>query len=497
MKSHLSILLILLGILLAPMSAYASGLSWESALSPLENMPVQNRGYIRSGYTFAQYQLREITGKPAYKDQPALFTVLWLMSDAEARRTEPLIKVSHPDLAELFGSGRISLSTYREPLKQQVMIDQYRRNPEQWQKPVNELENRARMLENLPNSFTVVPTEKVWATPSQIGASDTISPLWTSLQAAILTNSPVQASDAASKLARAVLDRSQQLEQPMPRLHLDVFFAQHRPFAKSAMFYVLSALAFGAALIGRRPKLGWIGLAFMGIGLAEGLLGIGSRWVLTGRAPLSNMYESFTFAVTGMIMITLGFELRWKNQLAGVGGAILGFIFMVVAHNAPLFDTEIRPLMPALQSSWLAYHVITIMLSYSAFALAFFFALLYLAKDFAGTGPLGRVTGVLPDLTTLDRLNYRVIAVGFPLLTLGIVFGALWADIAWGRPWGFDPKETWSAITWVVYAIYLHARLLAKWQGRRAQVLSILGFVAVMFTYIGVNFLLPGLHSYA
>jgi cytochrome c-type biogenesis protein CcsB len=102
----------------------------------------------------------------------------------------------------------------------------------------------------------------------------------------------------------------------------------------------------------------------------------------------------------------------------------------------------------------------------------------------------------LPTLKAMDVFNFRIVGVGFPLLTIGIIFGAVWAATAWGRPWGFDPKETWSAITWLIYAIYLHVRYLAGWSGKRAAIVAVVGFLAVMFTYLGVNYLLPGLHSY-
>jgi len=222
-----------------------------------------------------------------------------------------------------------------------------------------------------------------------------------------------------------------------------------------------------------------------------------ARWVLSGRAPLSNMYESFVFATAGMILVAIIFELANRPLLAGLGAGILGFIFMVLAHKAPIFDSAIRPLVPALQSSWLTYHVITIMLSYSAFALSFFVSVCYLLKDSLG-GDESRFSLVrrLLSLRTLDILNYKIIAVGFPLLTVGIILGAVWANTAWGRPWGFDPKEMWSAITWLIYAVYLHVRYFAGWKGRRAAILAIIGFGAVLFTYLGVNFLLRGLHSY-
>jgi len=213
---------------------------------------------------------------------------------------------------------------------------------------------------------------------------------------------------------------------------------------------------------------------------------------------LSNMYESFTFAVAGIALVALVFETVQQTRILGFGAGLLGFIFMVMADHVPIFNSELRPLMPALQSSWLTYHVATIMLSYSAFALSFFVSICYLAKDaMGGDGSRLLLLQRMPSLSALDIFNYKIIAVGFPLLTLGIVLGAVWAATAWGRPWGFDPKETWSAITWLVYAVYLHVRFLRGWKGRRAAIMAILGFLCVLFTYFGVNYLLSGLHSYA
>jgi cytochrome c-type biogenesis protein CcsB len=287
-------------------------------------------------------------------------------------------------------------------------------------------------------------------------------------------------------------------DKRLPPLALELFYYSHQPFRNAAVFYLFSAMFFTAALLLARQSLAWVGLGLLGVGFIEHVLGLSIRWILAERGPFSNMYESFVFAIGGMIFVALILEGSRMVRLAGLGASILGFIFMVIAHKAPIFDSQIRPLVPALQSSWLTYHVVTIMLSYSAFALSFFVSVLYLVKD----GILGGDSGTnllarrLPSLHTLDVFNYRIIAIGFPLLTLGIVIGAIWAATAWGRPWGFDPKETWSAITWLIYAVYLHIRFMAGWGGRAFAVISIIGFAAVLFTYFGVNYLLPGLHSY-
>jgi cytochrome c-type biogenesis protein CcsB len=154
-----------------------------------------------------------------------------------------------------------------------------------------------------------------------------------------------------------------------------------------------------------------------------------------------------------------------------------------------------QPLVPALQSNWLTYHVVTCFLAYAAFAVACGVSIMYLVKEGRDEGGSGG-QGLFPAAAVLDELNYRAIMIGFPFLTLGIVTGAAWAHYAWGTYWSWDPKETWSLIVWFIYAAFLHARLTRGWAGRRAAWLSVLGFVATLFCYLGVNLLLPGLHSY-
>ena len=161
---------------------------------------------------------------------------------------------------------------------------------------------------------------------------------------------------------------------------------------------------------------------------------------------------------------------------------------------SPDISDRIQPLIPALKSNWLIAHVALCFFGYAAFAIAFGVSIMYLIRkpETAGNSPL---ISRLPSLRVLDELNYQLIMFGFLFLSAGIITGAVWANSAWGRYWGWDPKETWSLITWFIYATLLHAKLMRGWHGRRIAFLSILGFFAVLFTYFGVN-LLPGLHSY-
>ena len=241
-------------------------------------------------------------------------------------------------------------------------------------------------------------------------------------------------------------------------------------------------------------------------GLLLHTVSIGLRWAEShrlgiGHAPFSNLYESIVFFSWTIVLIYLLSLRRLQSRLLGAIVMPLGFLALA---STSLMDRQIQPLVPALQSNWLTAHVIACFLGYAAFAVAFGVSLLYLWKGKEGKAPEGRrVRGEesafrrLPPAEVLDEFSYRIIGVGFPLLTLGIVTGAAWANSAWGSYWSWDPKETWSLIVWLIYAAYLHARIARGWKGRRSAWLSIVGFCATLFCYLGVNLLLSGLHSYA
>ncbi len=169
-------------------------------------------------------------------------------------------------------------------------------------------------------------------------------------------------------------------------------------------------------------------------------------------------------------------------------------IALMALASSPLMPKETAPLMPALQSYWLWLHVSVTLLGEAFFAIAFITSIMYFVAE--SKNRKGVKTGISAE--KLDSISYRCIAIGFPLFTLGgIVFGMIWAYKAWGTYWSWDPKETWSLITWFVFALYLHTRIVMGWKGRRSAYVAILGFLAALFTYFGVNYILSGLHSYA
>jgi cytochrome c-type biogenesis protein CcsB len=263
-----------------------------------------------------------------------------------------------------------------------------------------------------------------------------------------------------------------------------------------ALVYLVSWTGYVVQAITRWRWMGRLSTGIWVVALALNTAGIALRWIESyelghGHVPVSNQYESMVLFGWTLGLLYLLLEIRYKTR--ALGAFVAPLPFLLLGMGSLFFQAGIRPLVPALQSNWLTAHVVTCFLGYAAFAVSFGVSVLYLLKIRAGAD---RLKG-FPSEKILDDINYRAIAVGFPLLSIGIITGAIWADVAWGSYWSWDPKETWSLITWLVYATFLHARFARGWAGTRSAVLSILGFVAVLFTYLGVNFLLTGLHSYA
>lgn len=205
------------------------------------------------------------------------------------------------------------------------------------------------------------------------------------------------------------------------------------------------------------------------------------------QAPLSNYYDSLVFFSWCLPAMGL---LAFRRHLQGWLGAIVAMLACLLLAKASFggVNANIQPLMPALKSNWLLIHVVVCFLGYAALTVAFGAALLYLIQDYSPRE-------ALPALPMLDRLIYRAAILGFFLLTFGILTGAVWAETAWGKYWSWDPKEDASLVTWLIYAAMIHARLLKGWQGRRIAWLAVLGFLAVIFTYFGVNYL-QSMHAY-
>lgn len=285
------------------------------------------------------------------------------------------------------------------------------------------------------------------------------------------------------------------------------------------VLYVVASLFYFQYLAFRTNWAGQVGTIIAAVGVLVHASSIGFRWAATWadrgwHLPFSNMYEYTSFFAFFIMLSYLIIQRLRKTKVYGGFAAAVSFILMGIAYQ---WYTEAGPLMPALKSYWLDIHVFAMVVSSGVLGVGFVFAMLYLLKNRSEGKGAPRISGGskaanaeidappvesgimsrFPTAKIMDHLSYRTIAFGFPIWTLGIIAGAVWAEQAWGRYWGWDAKETWSFITWLIYAGYLHARITVGWRGSRAAILATLGFVAVLVTFFAVNLWISGLHSYA
>lgn len=316
-----------------------------------------------------------------------------------------------------------------------------------------------------------------------------------------------------------------------------------------AVLFATMLVYWVGALFPRLPYLSVIGTTGMAIANLCIATLLGARWLEAGYFPLSNLYESLFFLAWGITTMHFVAEQMSRSRLIGTVTAPISMaITAFAALSLPQDMQASAPLVPALKSNWLMMHVSVMMLSYATLMVGSLLAIAFLIVtrgqsielrgSSVGTGSYRErnyqlykadkkeallpeselafaatsVTTVLqaspqtPTITlspqrltladTLDNISYRIIGLGFPLLTIGIIAGAVWANEAWGSYWSWDPKETWALITWLVFAAYLHARITKGWQGRRPAILASAGFLVVWVCYLGVNLLGKGLHSY-
>jgi len=293
----------------------------------------------------------------------------------------------------------------------------------------------------------------------------------------------------------------------------------HQLFLTNATFVYLFALMLWSWIepffpnLTKKPSSAFFGICVANILLAVLLI---LRWIDSGHFPLSNLYESLIFLAWSFTAIHISCIFAFQNLtfLNAITTPITLLTYTFASFSLPPAMQKATALVPALQSNWLMMHVTIMILSYAALLCGSLIAFVFLlvpaslkfeqpnsslqleTLDTITTEPLPQV-GVLSAFgQTLDNLSYRILGLGFPLLTLGILSGAVWANEAWGSYWSWDPKETWALITWLVFAIYLHTRLTKGWRGTKSAMLATLGFVTVWVCYLGVNLLGSGLHSY-
>jgi cytochrome c-type biogenesis protein CcsB len=256
---------------------------------------------------------------------------------------------------------------------------------------------------------------------------------------------------------------------------------------------------------GRAERFGRLAVATTAVGLALHVASLVSRGLATDRVPWGNMYEFSSVVGATAIVAFLVVVLRLP-QVRYLGMFVMMPVVLLLFLAGTVLYARAAPLVPALRSYWIVIHVTTIAIGTGIFMVSFVATVLYLVRAkwdaavSAGRRPRRFPVTLgwrLPAAEVLDRMAYRTAAFGFPIYTFGIIAGAIWAEAAWGRYWGWDPKETWAFITWVVYAAYLHARATAGWRGSAAARINVLAFATMIFNFFVVNVVVSGLHSYA
>jgi len=269
-------------------------------------------------------------------------------------------------------------------------------------------------------------------------------------------------------------------------LGVNAFRVAFAAYAISALLYVIF-LRRKSGLTGQRATL------FLIVGLFAHVAAITIRTIAAGRPPFMNVYEfimSFTFALT-IIYLVIEFNMGAKSL-----GAFIVPLIAIFALAGNFMSSEVNPTMPALRSMLRVPHISSALLAYAAFGVASMLAITYLIQARAERTNSVFWLNRLPSAKTLDRIIYRTVAFGFFMLTIGIITGSIWAQVAWGKYWTWDPKEVWSAITWLIYAAFLHTRVTMGWRGRKSAILALVGFIATLMTLFGVTYLMRSMHSY-
>jgi len=309
---------------------------------------------------------------------------------------------------------------------------------------------------------------------------------------------------------------------------------EHMPIDKALMIlalsaYVVSALALIVYFFARDAWLRNLGVPLAIAGCIAQFAQLAARYELTHVWPLLNLYGSLSLFSALAVAIYIGFAFRYR--LWFIGGFVIAMAALFLAYGVT-WDEGTMPAVPSLQSYWAKIHVPLVVSSYAAFMVAFIVSALYLMKYYyenalepaaeyaveggslraqrasvrldtpniaaaaAAGNPVAQWINAMPTLAQLDVLIYRIVAVGLPLLTLGVITGAMWAHDAWGAYWQWDPKETAALVSWIVYAVYMHLHTRNAWRGLRSAWVSVIGFLTIMFCYFGVNIWISGLHSY-
>lgn len=487
--------LVLLAAALFVLTAPAQALD----LSKLESVPIQEGGRKKPFLVFAEESLLGMTGKSRYKKDDvklgALVTISSIWLTPVGWEDQPLILIGNKKFKESIGVDPAKkLFTYRELASNdalraalQRVSDLRAKSPkaqlDTQEREASNIGMRLAMFEGLVSGrlVTLLPTgAAAW---SPLGKDD---PALAKLREGFAkSDQKIFDEGVALLLAEQAREESRFQADPQ-KIAIELTYQKLHPARWAWILYLLA----GITLLAIPGRAGYgVGWAFAGAGFLMQLVGIILRVLISGRAPVTNMYESVVWVAFGTIFFALVFEAIYRSRYLLLGAVPVAVASLILADTQPvILDRSIHPLVPVLMDNfWLTTHVLTITLSYAAFALALGVGHIILGKSLFGS----------KASPALHNYLYRTLQIGVLLLAVGTILGAVWANYSWGRFWDWDPKETWALIALLAYLFLLHGRIAGKWGGFGMAVGAVLAFQTVIMAWYGVNFILGvGLHSY-
>lgn len=492
------------------------GFSWD----PLKSLAIQNKGRLKPFDTFARESLVLITGKNKWKGlNPTEVTFGWLFAFDKEWEDEEFIRVDFKPLKEALGlevsrqyfkpSELRSVENLDKMMSEAGRKEARKERLSSLEKKALELENKRALLENIVsgNAISVLPNPK--------GPQDDWFALAALTDGGSLPYSDEQKNNFALNLKRlvdaflrneasdwntAVLEVEKNIKQDLSQgnypnhrdLSVEIHYNQMRPFRWAWVLYTVAFVFLVATLVSQKVTLRRVGLASLALGFLIHTYGFGLRCWISGRPPVTNMYESVIWVTWGSVLFSLLIWWGYKNLVIPTASLVFAIAGLVLADNLPsVLDPGIHPLVPVLRSNfWLTIHVLCITLSYAAFAVSTCLGNLNLGLYIFRPK---RVESIQQNILFM----YRAMQIGVVLLAAGTILGGVWADYSWGRFWGWDPKEVWALIALLLYIAVLHGRFTNWLKGFGFVAATVLSFLGVVMAWYGVNFVLGvGLHSY-
>ncbi len=472
-------------------------------VASFEHLAVQDGGRIKPFDTFARETVQLITGSQGYQKRNDTELVLAWLFFPDQWRDMRFIQIKHLQLKKDLGIPETQVFLSPNDITQNKQLVPLFNQLNEQQKAKHKLNNYFSAVSRLNNQVLayqeIISGQSIKLLPQQISADwlalselkDESKEKFTQVSAgyftAIAKNSPEMFEQTTSDFRKYATSLAPHVYPSRSDLNAEVLYNQLHPFRWAYVFYLMATLLF--AFSWRRTA-----LAVTLVGWSIHVLGFLFRCYIAGRPPVSNMYESVIWVSLGCVTFGLIFEFIYKKRFIGMAGAAMGTLALIVGDAVPaVLDQSIRPLEPVLRSNyWLTIHVLTITLSYAAFALATGvgnIGLYYYAR--------GKQKENRERLNSLALYTYRAMQVGVLLLTAGTILGGVWADYSWGRFWGWDPKETWALIADLGYLAVLHGRFSGWLKTFGTLSAAVCAFACVIMAWYGVNFVLGvGLHSY-